>query len=64
MIDPRTPEGRLTLKYRGYSTEALLLTLGLPTLSSGRDYISKSDLIQMVVDKKLSETPRSNTTTC
>lgn len=29
MIDPRTPEGRLTLRYRGLRTSLLLSMLGL-----------------------------------
>lgn len=29
MIDPRTPEGRMTLRYRGYRTEVILKELGL-----------------------------------
>lgn len=27
MIDPRTPEGRMTLRYRGYRTEVILKEL-------------------------------------
>ncbi|WP_128853173.1 hypothetical protein, partial [Shigella flexneri] len=29
MIDPRTPEGRLTLRYRGLPTSILLAMLGV-----------------------------------
>lgn len=29
MIDPRTPEGRLTLRYRGLPTSILLSMLGV-----------------------------------
>lgn len=55
MIDPRTPEGRMTLRYRGYRTEVLLLReLGLDPEDETRQHQSRDELIAQLVAMKLS----------
>ncbi|MCP3511035.1 hypothetical protein NLM80_24560 [Escherichia coli] len=58
MIDPRTPEGRMTLRYRGYRTEVLLRELGLDPEDETRQHQSRDELIAQLVAMKLSEPPR------
>lgn len=53
MIDPRTPEGRMTLRYRGYRTEVILRELGLDPEGESRKYQSRDDLIAQLVAIKL-----------
>ena len=54
MIDPRTPEGRMTLRYRGYRTEVILKELGLDTEDETRQHQSRDELIAQLVAMKLS----------
>lgn len=54
MIDPRTPEGRMTLRYRGYRTEVLLRELGLDPEDATRRHQSRDELIAQLVAMKLS----------
>ena len=54
MIDPRTPEGRMTLRYRGYRTEVLLRELGLDPEDATRKHQSRDELIAQLVAMKLS----------
>lgn len=54
MIDPRTPEGRMTLRYRGYRTEVLLRELGLDPEDETRRHQSRDELIAQLVAMKLS----------
>ncbi|HBP9047721.1 TPA: KilA-N domain-containing protein [Escherichia coli] len=54
MIDPRTPEGRMTLRYRGYRTEVLLRELGLDPEDETRQHQSRDELIAQLVAMKLS----------
>lgn len=45
MIDPRTPEGRLTLRYRGLRTSLLLSMLGLDKdATDNRPFYSRNEL--------------------
>lgn len=53
MIDPRTPEGRMTLRYRGYRTEVILRELGLDPEGETRKHQSRDDLIAQLVAIKL-----------
>lgn len=47
MIDPRTPEGRLTLRYRGLRTSLLLSMLGLDKdATDNRPFYSRNELIE------------------
>ncbi len=54
MVDPRTPEGRMTLRYRGYRTEVLLKELGLDPEDETRQHQSRDELIAQLVAMKLS----------
>ncbi|ROX08944.1 hypothetical protein DM773_22420, partial [Escherichia coli] len=54
MIDPRTPEGRMTLRYRGYRTEVILKELGLDPEDGTRQHQSRDELIAQLVAMKLS----------
>ena len=54
MIDPRTPEGRMTLRYRGYRTEVILKELGLDPEDETRQHQSLDELIAQLVAMKLS----------
>ncbi|EFH9200549.1 hypothetical protein GEO09_22165 [Escherichia coli] len=54
MIDPRTKEGRMTLRYRGYRTEVLLKELGLDPEDKTRQHQSRDELIAQLVAMKLS----------
>ena len=54
MIDPRTPEGRMTLRYRGYRTEVILTELGLDPEDGTRQHQSRDELIAQLVAMKLS----------
>ncbi|HFZ1112579.1 hypothetical protein OGX80_14755 [Citrobacter sp. CK194] len=54
MIDPRTPEGRMTLRYRGYRTEVILKELGLDPEDETRQHQSRDELIAQLVAMKLS----------
>ena len=50
MIDPRTPEGRLTLRYRGLSTSLLLSMLGLDKdATDNRPFYTRNELIERLV---------------
>ena len=53
MIDPRTPEGRMTRRYRGYRTEVILKELGLDTEDETRQHQSRDELIAQLVAMKL-----------
>lgn len=45
MIDPRTPEGRLTLRYRGLPTSILLAMLGVDKeATNDRPFYSRNEL--------------------
>ncbi|HFI8607265.1 TPA: hypothetical protein ACGSH1_000354 [Escherichia coli] len=52
-IDPRTPIGRATLRYRGYRTEVLLRELGLDPEDKTRQHQSRDELIAQLVAVKL-----------
>ncbi len=46
MIDPRTPSGKLTLRYRGLPTSILLSMLNLDKdATNGRPFYSRNELI-------------------
>lgn len=50
MIDPRTPEGRLTLRYRGLRTSLLLSMLGVDKdATNDRPFYSRNELIEKLV---------------
>ncbi|WP_405077781.1 hypothetical protein [Pectobacterium versatile] len=50
MIDPRTPEGRLTLRYRGLRTSLLLSMLGVDKdATNDRPFYSRNELIEQLV---------------
>ncbi|HFV0825019.1 hypothetical protein [Escherichia coli] len=50
MIDPRTPEGRLTLRYRGLPTSVLLSMLGVDKdATNDRPFYSRNELIEKLV---------------
>ena len=50
MIDPRTPEGRLTLRYRGLPTSILLSMLGVDKAATNdRPFYSRNELIERLV---------------
>ncbi|MFK5830576.1 hypothetical protein ACRW35_02290 [Escherichia coli] len=53
-IDPRTPEGRMTLRYRGYRTDDILRELGLDPEDKTRKHQSRDELIAQLVAMKLS----------
>ncbi|BCH49727.1 hypothetical protein VEGS15_20950 [Escherichia coli] len=53
MIDPRTPIGRATLRYRGLPTRHLLSLLPLGLDDTERPYYSRDELIAMLVDRDL-----------
>ncbi|EFO0463073.1 MAG: hypothetical protein SPI79_08840 [Escherichia coli] len=53
-IDPRTPIGKATLRYRGYRTEVLLRELGLDLEDETRQHQSRDELIAQLVAMKLS----------
>lgn len=55
MIDPRTPEGRLTLRYRGIPTSVLLSMLGVDKASTDdRPFYSRNELIEQLVIRNMS----------
>ncbi len=54
MVDPRTLEGRMTLRYRGYRIEVLLKELGLDPEDETRQHQSRDELIAQLVAMKLS----------
>lgn len=50
MIDPRTTEGRLTLRYRGLRTSLLLSMLGLDKdATDNRPFYPRNELIERLV---------------
>ncbi|EDI7742792.1 hypothetical protein GEK89_18160 [Salmonella enterica] len=50
MIDPRTPEGHLTLRYRGLPTSVLLSMLGVDkNATNDRPFYSRNELIEKLV---------------
>ena len=50
MIDPRTPSGKLTLRYRGLPTSILLSMLNLDKdARNGRPFYSRNELIEQLV---------------
>ncbi|MCH7034353.1 hypothetical protein EFK42_01710 [Escherichia coli] len=53
MIDPRTPIGRATLRYRGLPARHLLSLLHLGLDDTERPYYSRDELIAMLVDRDL-----------
>lgn len=55
MIDPRTPEGRLTLRYRGLPTSLLLSMLGVDKdAMNDRPFYSRNELIEQLVIHNMS----------
>ncbi|CAM6632500.1 hypothetical protein ACNFLA_004731 [Escherichia coli] len=55
MIDPRTPEGRLTLRYRGLPTSILLSMLGVDKAATNdRPFYSRNELIEQLVIRNMS----------
>ena len=55
MIDPRTPEGRLTLRYRGLPTSVLLSMLGVDKVATNdRPFYSRNELIEQLVIRNMS----------
>lgn len=56
MVDPRTPEGRMTLRYRGYRTDDILKELGLDPEDKTRKHQSRDELIAQLVANKLLNT--------
>lgn len=55
MIDPRTTEGRLTLRYRGLPTSILLSMLNLDKdATNDRPYYSRNELIEQLVIRNMS----------
>lgn len=55
MIDPRTPEGRLTLRYRGLPTSILLSMLGVDkAATNNRPFYSRNELIEQLVIRTMS----------
>ena len=55
MIDPRTPEGRLTLRYRGLPTSILLSMLGVDkAATNNRPFSSRNELIEQLVIRTMS----------
>lgn len=60
MIDPRTPEGKLTLKYRGFPTGLLLSMLDLEKdVMADRPFYSRNEIIEMLVNRRLTINPRN-----
>lgn len=56
MIDPRTPEGRLTLRYRGLPTSILLAMLGVyKEATNDRPFYSRNELIEQLVIRNMAE---------
>lgn len=50
MIDPRTPSGKLTLRYRGLPTSILLSMLNLDKdATNGRPFYFRNELIEQLV---------------
>lgn len=55
MIDPRTPEGRLPLRYRGLRTSLLLSMLGVDKdATDDRPFYSRNELIEQLVIRNMS----------
>lgn len=55
MIDPRTPSGKLTLRYRGLPTSVLLLMLGVDKeATNDRPFYSRNELIEQLVIRNMS----------
>ncbi|MFG0645087.1 hypothetical protein [Leclercia adecarboxylata] len=55
MIDQRTPEGRLTLRYRGLPTSVLLSMLGVDKVATNdRPFYSRNELIEQLVIRNMS----------
>ena len=55
MSDPRTPEGRLTLRYRGLPTSILLSMLGVDkAATNNRPFYSRNELIEQLVIRTMS----------
>jgi hypothetical protein len=55
MVDPRTPEGRLTLRYRGLPTSLLLSMLGVDKdAMNDRPFYSRNELIEQLVIHNMS----------
>ncbi|MEP8672951.1 hypothetical protein ABKV27_12850 [Enterobacter hormaechei] len=55
MIDPRTPEGRLTLRYRGLPTSLLSSMLGVDKdATNDRPFYSRDELIEQLVIRNMS----------
>lgn len=60
MIDPRTPNGKLTLRYRGLRTSLLLLMLGLDKdATDNRPFYSRNELIEQLVIRNMPVTRES-----
>ena len=51
MIDPRTPEGRLTLRYRGLPTSILGVD---KAATNDRPFYSRNELIEQLVIRNMS----------
>ncbi|EPR0416836.1 hypothetical protein ACUZIQ_002842 [Enterobacter hormaechei] len=55
MINPRTTEGRLTLRYRGLPTSILLSMLDLDKdATNDRPFYSRNELIEQLVTRDIS----------
>lgn len=52
-IDPRTPIGRATLRFRGLPTRHLLSMLGMGVEDPERPYYNRDELIDLLVDRDL-----------
>lgn len=52
-IDPRTPIGKATLRYRGLPTRHLLSMLGMGVEDPDRPFYSRDELIDLLVDRDL-----------
>ncbi|VEI69243.1 hypothetical protein [Serratia rubidaea] len=55
MIDPRTPSGKLTLRYRGLPNRHLMTLLGIDPEDTDRPYYTRDQLIGLLVDKGLND---------
>lgn len=53
LVDPKTPRGKLILRYRGWRTEHIVKALGLPPLDGSRPKYTRDTLINMMVDIKM-----------
>lgn len=53
LVDPKTPRGKLILRYRGWRTEHIVKALGLPPLDDSRPKYTRDELINMIVDIKM-----------